>query len=350
MTLPEEEPLGDTGETHGSVIHSRWLWELLRPPSVAGNDELWIDRVQDALVASKGSAAVVDYVESYAIHSVSPLYVAAGTLEPGKPFVAIGFPGSRSTLQWLANGAMVTMDLLSSGDDNGGSIFPDVPASHASYTAQYNELKDEVIRNIADEAEIKRSVGPVHVFISGHSAGGAIATIAALDLLRNDGTLLGAMGVAEPVTLRVFGSTRAGHADVRARVSEGMATGKLDALHIRAHGDVFACMPPCALGFTPSLPERVVSVGEGADDADACDGEALRIVVILTLCFAAGLIMVAAACCGSVPGFASGKPWLWRLGLVFLSVLIVVVPFVVIVEDNNPKHTSVYQRLFDQYK
>ena len=151
--------------------------------------------------------------------------------------VAVAFRGTAPAFQ----GAKMTMDIrdwlidFCAFQTPGGFLMGGRGARvHAGFRLAYDGVRDEIMSAI-------RSLRPHHVYVTGYSLGGALATLAALDIKLTFGRR--PWGIR--VTMYNFGSPRVGNASFAKYYNRNV----VDSHRVVHSGDVVTMLPPWVTGY-----------------------------------------------------------------------------------------------------
>lgn len=160
-------------------------------------------------------------------------YVAA---DPLNRLIIVSFRGSNTIENWLTN---LQFDLVSTDICRSCTV-------HRGFWQSWLDSRTDILACI--KAAAKTHPG-YKLALTGHSLGGAIATLAAAEL-RNSG---------EDVALYTFGAPRVGSA----RLSEYISQQKGGNYRVTHWNDPVPRLPPLALGYVHISPEYYINKGNG---------------------------------------------------------------------------------------
>lgn len=171
---PGNEETADVPETSVDIVEYSEALDAFRAEwSIFGRFETWPTIIPLAKMAdiaySKPEAAEKQYQAmgfSTAIPIDSPLHTQVGYVVGGDDVVVLAFRGSDDTEDWILN----INQYIHQGDDGG---------MHAGFATCYSTLRQEIVAAIR-----AANPQPKHIWITGHSLGGAVALICAYDLER----------------------------------------------------------------------------------------------------------------------------------------------------------------------
>jgi len=172
-----------------ATYNETFAYEALHFAKVASCDSL--DQIK-AWTCPVCHAASDDFETAWAYESDHFDIQGFVGLDKSRKIIVIGFRGSKTLANWIANLKFARVDSPFKECNN--------CKVHKGFLDDYNSIADELFKAVN---EIRSRTGITRVLITGHSLGAALALFAAVDLVIHD-------GFAQPV-LYAFGLPRVGN-------------------------------------------------------------------------------------------------------------------------------------------